>query len=98
MSSNSISQHPRHGVWVPASAGTTPMLSQLATHPPSSPRTRGPITTGSSFAIDVVQQHLPTRAARRVGPCVRRDDTDVIPTRHSPPVVPANAGTHNHRE
>src|SRR3954447_26879142 len=86
-SSNSISQHRRRGVWVPASAGTTPMLSPLATHHPSSPRTRGPITTGSSFVIDVVQQHLSTQASRRMGPCVRRDDTA------GPLVAPALAGT-----
>src|SRR3954447_13416123 len=47
-SSNSISQHERHGVWVPASAGTTNVGSD-ATHHPSSPRTRGSITTGSSL-------------------------------------------------
>src|SRR3954452_18587788 len=99
MSSNSISQHERHGAWVPASAGTTPMLSPLTTHHPSSPRTRGPITTDrQQFCAEVIEQHLSTRATRRVGPCVRRDDTDVIPATathrlHSPSVVPAQAGT-----
>src|SRR3954447_25664984 len=49
-----------------------------ATHDPSFPAGGDPVTTGSSFAIDVVQQHLSTRATRRMGPCVRRDDADVI--------------------
>src|SRR4051794_16477428 len=44
MSSSSISQHERHGVWVPAFAGTTPMLGRhrviaaIATHHPLTPR------------------------------------------------------------
>src|SRR4051812_37618398 len=54
MSSNSISQHERHGVWVPASAGTTLMAYSSSPRPP-------------------------------------------LTTRHSPFVVPANAGTHNHQ-
>src|SRR3954451_13087265 len=69
------------------SAMTVETVCRDATHDPSSPRTRGPITTGGSFAIDVVQQHLSTRATRRMGPCVRRDDADVIAataTHHSP--------------
>src|SRR4051794_14971687 len=45
--STSISQHERHGVWVPASAGTTNVGSD-ATHDPSSPRRRGPITARRS--------------------------------------------------
>src|SRR3954451_23242830 len=70
-----------------AHAGCPDRHSPLATYHPSSPRTRGPITTGSSFAIDCIEQHLSTRAARRMGPCVRRDDTEVITataTHHSP--------------
>src|SRR3954447_19801070 len=65
-------------------AMTVETVCRDATHDPSFPAGGDPVTTGSSFAIDVVQQHLSTRAARRMGPCVRRDDTDVIPTRHSP--------------
>src|SRR4051812_24813259 len=38
MPSTSISQHERHGVWVPASAGTTPMLSPPAALFQHSPR------------------------------------------------------------
>src|SRR3954454_3389084 len=30
------------------------------------------------FLRDVIQAHLPTQAARRMGPCVRRDDSNVI--------------------
>src|SRR3954454_7791558 len=38
MSSTSISHHERHGGWVPASAGTTPMLSPPATLSQHGPR------------------------------------------------------------
>ena len=41
---------------------------------PSSPRTRGPITTGLNCCAKVVEQRLSTRATRRMDPRVRRDD------------------------
>src|SRR3954452_13629039 len=68
-------------------AMTVETVCRDATHDPSFPAGGDPVTTGSSFAIDVVQQHLSTRATRRMGPCVRRDDADVIAataTHHSP--------------
>src|SRR3954466_4031574 len=46
MWSNSISQHARHGVWVPASAGTTPMLLP-----------RPPLTV-SNTSLNAATQHM----------------------------------------
>jgi hypothetical protein len=52
-----------------AKLATATHHSQLATHHPSSPRTRGPITTGVVCG-DCIEQHLPTEAALRMGPCI----------------------------
>ena len=64
--------------WIPAFAGMTngggtTSCGRTHTLPPSSPRTRGPITTG--FRDD--ERSLPLRfneTAQRLGPCERRDD------------------------
>src|SRR5258708_36116483 len=42
----------------------------------SSPRKRGPITTGIRGCTKVVGQRLSKQATRRMGPGVRRDDDD----------------------
>jgi hypothetical protein len=42
----------------------------------SSLRTQGPITTGVSLCAKVVERRLSKQAARRMGPCVRRDDIE----------------------
>ena len=45
----------------------------------SSRRTPGPITTGLCCCAKAVEQHLPKRATRRMGPGVRRDDGRRLP-------------------
>ncbi len=42
--------------------------------PPSSPRKRGPITTGGHYSSDL-RHHHSTETSRRMGPRVRRDDS-----------------------
>src|ERR1700731_676252 len=87
-------------------------MPAAVTAPSSSPRTRGPITTGLSCCAKAGEQHLPKQPPRRRderersrgGPGVRRDDGGLKRTREVdglaisiPFVVPAKAGTHNHR-
>src|SRR3954469_2710644 len=107
--------------WIPAFAGMTAgpttnaiclrmraqkQFAPTATHHPSSPRTRGPITTGSSLCRSRPAASLNTSGTgygslRPQGRHRCWDDADVIATtatHHSPLVVPANAGTHNHRQ
>src|SRR3954447_14283932 len=89
-----------------ALAMTVETVCRDATHHPSSPRTRGPITTGSSLCRCRPTASLNTSGTgygslRPQGRHRCWDDADVIATtatHHSPLVVPANAGTHNHRQ
>src|SRR3954468_6606823 len=69
-----------------------------ATHHPSSPRTRGPITKGSSLCRCPRTASLNTSdtALGSLRPQGRHRWS--CRDRHSPPVVAAQAGTHNHRE
>jgi hypothetical protein len=64
--------------------------------PTSSPRKRGPITTALRDGRRS-QPPRPNETSRGMGPGVRRDDGGGWRTELSPLVVPAKAGTHNHR-
>src|ERR1700734_1814779 len=51
-------------------------IRELTMQQVSSLRTQGPITTGPHGCVKVLEQHLSTRASRRMGPRVRGDDVE----------------------
>src|ERR1041385_1014340 len=95
-------QHPPHhrdgGYGSPPSRGRQ-SRSILRPLSPSSPRTRGPITT-DGYGLARCFSKWPTSSAsprRRLWVPAFAGTTEQINSPPSLPVVPANAGTHNHR-
>src|SRR5450756_77308 len=88
---NSVFQLRRHGVWVPAFAGTTwrgrvrrrvvlfgcLKVEFIARNPLGVvPANAGTHNHRRWFGSEISQHRLSTATARRMGPCVRRDDVE----------------------
>src|SRR6266851_1128075 len=95
--SSSVPNKNHRWLWIPAQGRDDAGVFSASTHAPSSLRTQGPITTGVCRYAEQWHQRARREPSVVMGPGSRPGRRWSFQRFNTRAVVPANAGTHNHR-